>query len=74
MEPRFPRGAALRAQGRFEEAVACLRDALAGALGARTFRLYGFTRLAEAMVSRDALLKIGWRGSSCCCYRHAYRR
>ena len=51
MEPRFLRGAALNAQGRFKEAVACLRDAFAGGLGARTFRPYGFTRLAEALTS-----------------------
>jgi tetratricopeptide (TPR) repeat protein len=52
MEPRFLRGAALSAQGWFDEAVACLRDALAGGLGARTFRPYGFTRLAEALVNQ----------------------
>jgi predicted ATPase len=52
MEPRFLRGAALSAQGTFDEAVACLRDALAGGLGARTFRPYGFTRLAEALASQ----------------------
>jgi predicted ATPase len=52
MEPRFLRGAALSAQGAFDEAVACLRDALAGWLGARTFRPYGFTRLAEALASQ----------------------
>jgi hypothetical protein len=34
MEPRFLRGAALIAQGAFDEAVACLRDALSGRLGA----------------------------------------
>ena len=51
MEPRFLHGAALSAQGGFEEAVGCLRDALAGGLGARTFRPYGFTRLAEALAS-----------------------
>ena len=33
----------------FDEAVACLRDALAGRLGAMVFRPYGFTRLAEAL-------------------------
>jgi predicted ATPase len=49
MEPRFLRGAALSAQGAFDEAVACLRDALTGGLGAMTFRPYGFTRLAEAL-------------------------
>ena len=42
-------GAALSAQGAFDEGVACLRDALAGGLGAMTFRPYGFTRLAEAL-------------------------
>jgi tetratricopeptide (TPR) repeat protein len=52
MEPRFLRGAALSAQGWFDEAVACLRDALAGGLGARTFRPYGFTRLAEALANQ----------------------
>jgi class 3 adenylate cyclase/tetratricopeptide (TPR) repeat protein len=52
MEPRFLRGAALSAQGAFDEAVACLREALAGGLGARTFRPYGFTRLAEALTSQ----------------------
>jgi class 3 adenylate cyclase/tetratricopeptide (TPR) repeat protein len=52
MEPRFLRGAALSAHGAFDEAVACLREALAGGLGARTFRPYGFTRLAEALASQ----------------------
>jgi len=52
MEPRFLRGAALSAHGAFDEAVACLRDALAGRLGAMTFRPYGFTRLAEALISQ----------------------
>jgi len=42
----------LSAQGWFDEAVACLRDALAGGLGARTFRPYGFTRLAEALANQ----------------------
>jgi len=52
MEPRFLRGAALSAQGAFDDAVACLRDALVGGLGARTFRPYGFTQLAEALASQ----------------------
>jgi predicted ATPase len=52
MEPRFLRGATLSAHGAFDEAVACLREALAGGLGARTFRPYGFTRLAEALASQ----------------------
>jgi tetratricopeptide (TPR) repeat protein len=48
-EPRFVRGAALRAQGAFEESVACLRAGLASQLGARSFRAYGLACLAEAM-------------------------
>jgi len=52
MEPRFLRGAALCAQGAFDESVSCLRDALAGRQGAMTFRPYGFTRLAEALASQ----------------------
>jgi predicted ATPase len=52
MEPRFLRGAALSAHGAFDEAAASLREALAGGLGARTFRPYGFTRLAEALASQ----------------------
>jgi predicted ATPase len=52
MEPRFLRGAALNAQGAFDEAVACLRDAIAGRIGAMTFRPYGFAGLAEALVRR----------------------
>ena len=52
MEPRFLRGAALNAQGAFDEAVACLRDAIAGRIGAMTFLPYGFARLAEALVGR----------------------
>ena len=47
-EPRFLRGAALSAQGAFEEAVACLREGLASGLGA-TRRPYGLARLAEAL-------------------------
>ena len=38
LEPRFLRGAALTAQGAFEEAVACLREGLAGRLGATRSR------------------------------------
>jgi tetratricopeptide (TPR) repeat protein len=49
IDPRFLRGAALNAQGTFDEAVACLRDAIAARLGAITFRPYGFARLAEAL-------------------------
>jgi predicted ATPase len=49
MEPRFLRGAALIAQGALEEAVACLRQGLAGRLGALQQRPYGLFRLAEAL-------------------------
>jgi predicted ATPase len=48
-EPRFLRGAALSAQGAFEDAVACLRKGLAGRLGALTCRSYGFASLADAL-------------------------
>ena len=48
-EPQFLRGAALSAQGAFEESVACLRAGLASRLGALTFRPYGLAGLAEAM-------------------------
>src|SRR6516165_5875918 len=49
MEPRFLRGAALSAQGAFEDAVACLREGLAGRLAMRD-RPYGLNRYAEALV------------------------
>jgi len=52
MEPRFLRGAALSAQGAFEDAVACLREGLAGRLGAMLNRPYGFNRFAEALARR----------------------
>ena len=48
-QPQFLRGAALSAQGAFEESVACLREGLASRLGVLTFRPYGLARLAEAM-------------------------
>jgi tetratricopeptide (TPR) repeat protein len=48
MEPRFVRGAALSAQGAFDEAVVCLREGLASRLGASAHRPYGLARLAEA--------------------------
>jgi class 3 adenylate cyclase/tetratricopeptide (TPR) repeat protein len=53
VEPRFIRGAALSAQGAFEEAVACLREGLAGRLGAIQFRPYALVRLAEALARHD---------------------
>jgi class 3 adenylate cyclase/tetratricopeptide (TPR) repeat protein len=49
MEPRFLRGAALSAQGAFEEAVGCLREGLASRLGAMRLRLYGLAWLADAL-------------------------
>jgi predicted ATPase len=65
-DPRFFRGAALSAQGAFEEAAACLREGLTGSRGPMFFRPYGLARLAEALarqgehraalaVARDAL-------------------
>jgi class 3 adenylate cyclase/tetratricopeptide (TPR) repeat protein len=53
MEPQFLRGAALTARGAFEEAVACLRDGLAGGRRAMLFRPYGLARLAEALTQQD---------------------
>jgi len=50
MEPRFLRGAGLSAQGAFDDAIACLREGLAGRLGAMLNRPYGLNRLAEALV------------------------
>jgi tetratricopeptide (TPR) repeat protein len=48
LEPKLLRGAALIAQGAFEEAVACLREGLAGPVAARV-RCYGIARLADAL-------------------------
>jgi tetratricopeptide (TPR) repeat protein len=45
--PQFLRGAALTAQGAFEESVACVRAGLAS--GVPTFRPYGLASLAAAM-------------------------
>ena len=49
LEPHFLRGAALTAQGAFEDAVACLREGLAGRLGTLRDRPYGLARLSEAL-------------------------
>ncbi len=54
LEPRFLRGAALNAQGAFEEAVACLREGLAGHLGTMFCRAYGVARFAEALTLRGS--------------------
>jgi predicted ATPase len=52
MEPQFLHGAALTAQGAFEEAVACLREGLAGGRRAMLFRPYGLAGLAEALTQQ----------------------
>jgi class 3 adenylate cyclase/tetratricopeptide (TPR) repeat protein len=52
VEPHFLRGAALSAQGAYREAVACLREGLAGRLGALRDRAYGLARLAEALAAQ----------------------
>ena len=49
VEPHFLRGAALTAQGAFADAVASLREGLAGRLGTLRDRPYGLARLSEAL-------------------------
>ena len=49
LEPQLLRGAALTAQGAFKEAVACLREGLAGRSGATRLRCYGLARLADVL-------------------------
>ena len=49
LEPQLLRGAALTSQGAFEEAVACLREGLAGPAGATRLRCYGLAMLADAL-------------------------
>jgi tetratricopeptide (TPR) repeat protein len=49
VEPHFLRGAALTAQGAFANAVASLREGLAGRLGTLRDRPYGLARLSEAL-------------------------
>jgi hypothetical protein len=51
VEPGLLRGAALTAQGAFEEAVVCLREGLAGPCAMRV-RCYGFASLADALTLR----------------------
>jgi tetratricopeptide (TPR) repeat protein len=65
MEPRFLRGAALSAQGAFEDAVACLREGLASRLGAMRLRTYGLVGLSEALARQgeyDAALAAATEG------------
>jgi len=52
LEPRFMRGAALNSQGAFADAIGCLREGLAGRLGAMRDRAYGLARLAEALAQQ----------------------
>jgi class 3 adenylate cyclase len=49
LEPQLLRGAALTSQGAFEEAVACLREGLAGPASATRLRCYGLAMLADAL-------------------------
>ena len=66
VEPRFLRGAALSAQGAFEEAVACLREGLAGGSARRVSPLRPCP-LAEALARQGehgaalAAAREGWR-------------
>jgi predicted ATPase len=54
MEPQLLRGAALNAQGAFEEAVACLREGLATPIGSTRMRCYGLANLAYALTHLSA--------------------
>src|ERR1700730_16820211 len=49
VEPQILRGAILTAQGAFEEAVACLREGLAGGPKVTRVRSYGLAELTEAL-------------------------
>jgi class 3 adenylate cyclase len=49
LEPQLLRGAALTAQGAFEEAAACLRSGLASRTGATRMRCYGLAQLANVL-------------------------
>jgi hypothetical protein len=49
LEPQLLRGAALTAQGAFEDAVACLGEGLAGPAGMTRLRCYGLAMLADAL-------------------------
>jgi class 3 adenylate cyclase/tetratricopeptide (TPR) repeat protein len=49
LEPQLLRGAALTAQGAFEEAESCVREGLGGRNGATRLRCYGLVRLADAL-------------------------
>jgi len=49
LEPQLLRGAALTSQRVFDEAVACLREGLAGPAGATRMRCHGLACLADAL-------------------------
>ena len=49
LEPQLLRGAALTLQGALQEAVACLREGLAGVVGTTRLRCYGIAKLADAL-------------------------
>jgi predicted ATPase len=53
MEPQLLRGAALNAQGAFDEAVACLREGLATPIGSTRMRCYGLAYLAHALTHQS---------------------
>jgi predicted ATPase len=53
MEPQLLHGAALNAQGAFEEAVACLREGLATPIGSTRMRCYGLANLASALTHQS---------------------
>jgi predicted ATPase len=55
LEPQLLRGAALTAQGALQEAVACLREGLAGRNGSTRLRCYGLARLAAALICQGEL-------------------
>jgi predicted ATPase len=57
MEPQLLRGAALNAQGAFEEAVACLREGLATPIGSTRMRCYGLVNLADALTHQSAYVE-----------------
>ena len=65
--PQFLRGAALTAQGAFEEAVACLHEGLASPIGTRR-RCYGLAALADVLTRQGE-----HRGSFCGERRAEYR-
>jgi class 3 adenylate cyclase/tetratricopeptide (TPR) repeat protein len=69
VEPHFLRGAALTAQGELANAVASLREGLAGRLGMLRDRPYGLARLSEALMQHgeyEAALAAAREGLEAC--------